>query len=511
MIRRSWILIAVLALVGCSGEQGAQSPAPPVFELPEIDTEIIPQIAGKIQGAQVALRQGKLDTAIEYYQVAVELAPEAAMTHYFLAFGLATQEKEHEALAALEMAVERGYGDFGAIEAQPQFVGLVCLPEWPALRERIVANNARYRPDGLVSYRRLDPRMEPEFDTLAELSAHYDGQLEPVSQLMMIHPNEALMPQVWTVLNHKLAGLARFLGQDVAESDIMPARHEILKTVGSYEKAHITPWLPATVELTQERVAQFIDENPDQVNACAQAAYLRARAIWLGQAPPKGEPISDEMLAEAARIYGEVDTEFTGTLGALMSLMESVDVIFTNRSLSDPQLAPIIERIQTNYAAHPVMQQIGPRLQPFILAKNGLPEFAVRDIDGREFSTTELGERVVLIDFWATWCAPCRAEVPNLVSLYEEYEDQGFEIIGISLDDSKKMSTDRIRKWTEEQGMTWPIVFEGKGWDTASARACGVTAIPFPILVGRDGKILTAGQGATGAQLRKALVDVFGS
>lgn len=511
MIRRCWILFTLLAFLGCSGEQTTEGPAPLVFDLPEIDPEVAAQVAGKIQAAQIALRQGKLDSAIEYYQVAADLAPEAAMPQYFLAFGLSTQEKFGEAMAALETAVERGYSDFGAIESQPQFTGLLTQPAWPALRERMVANNARYRPEGLVSYRRLDPRMEPDFDTLAELKAHYDQQLEPLQQQMLLHPNDALMPQVWMILNHKLAGLERFLQKDVAEDEVMPARHEVLRTVGSYEKAHITPWLPSTVQLTQEKVAWFISENPDQVDACGQAAYLRARATWLGQAPPKGAPISDEQLAEAARIYGEVDTDYSGTLGAMMSLMESIDIIFTNRTLSDPQLAPIIERLQTNYAAHPVMQQIGPRLQPFILAKNGLPEFSVRDIDGRAFDTTDLGDRVVLIDFWATWCAPCRAEIPNLVSAYEKYKDQGFEIIGISLDESKKMSADRIRKWTEEQGMTWPIVFEGRGWETPSAQACGVKAIPFPILVGRDGKIITAGQGASGAQLRKALMEAFGS
>jgi thiol-disulfide isomerase/thioredoxin len=122
----------------------------------------------------------------------------------------------------------------------------------------------------------------------------------------------------------------------------------------------------------------------------------------------------------------------------------------------------------------------------------GLPQFEAKTLDGRTVSTESLRGKVTLIDFWATWCGPCRAELPHLKDAYAKYKDRGFEIVGVSLDIAKDGDASAFKAWCAENGVTWPQVFDGKHWEAGLAKQFSVKSIPFPLLVGRDGKVAFA-------------------
>ena len=127
-------------------------------------------------------------------------------------------------------------------------------------------------------------------------------------------------------------------------------------------------------------------------------------------------------------------------------------------------------------------------------------------LNGKPFDQKTLAGKVVLVDFWATWCGPCVAEIPNVLEQYEKYHKDGFEVVGISLDQEREA----LEKFVTDQKLPWPILFEepkGEGWQHPLATFYGISGIPTVVLIGRDGNVITLD--ARGEKLGERLDAIF--
>jgi thiol-disulfide isomerase/thioredoxin len=115
-------------------------------------------------------------------------------------------------------------------------------------------------------------------------------------------------------------------------------------------------------------------------------------------------------------------------------------------------------------------------------------DMTMKTPDGKDISLSDYAGKgkYVLIDFWASWCGPCRQENPNVVALYKEYKNKDFEIVGVSLDDNNEAWIKGIK----DDGITWPQMSDLKKWDSEAVMKYSIQGIPFTVLLDKEGKII---------------------
>ena len=138
------------------------------------------------------------------------------------------------------------------------------------------------------------------------------------------------------------------------------------------------------------------------------------------------------------------------------------------------------------------------------------PAIVATDVDGKPVSLAELKGRIVLVDFWATWCPPCVASIPALSELARKYHDRGFVILGVNVDamhedvQEMKKALPTVRRFLVRHRVTWTDLLNGQGTADVAA-AYGVEEIPANFLIGRDGKVVAVEQ--SGDALERAVVE----
>ena len=134
---------------------------------------------------------------------------------------------------------------------------------------------------------------------------------------------------------------------------------------------------------------------------------------------------------------------------------------------------------------------------------NVAPDFTLPTPDGKNVSLSDYRGKIVLLDFWASWCGPCMREMPNVVKLYKECKGKNFEIVGVSLDQKRDAWLNAV----EKNKMKWIQVSDLKSWATAPVKLCNVSAVPYTVLVDPDGKVIALD--LRGEELIKKIKEVL--
>jgi len=159
---------------------------------------------------------------------------------------------------------------------------------------------------------------------------------------------------------------------------------------------------------------------------------------------------------------------------------------------------------QFNEAMAKINQPSAPNAKPGIPGIGDLaPDITMNDETGKPFSLSSLKGKYVLVDFWASWCAPCRGENPNVVAAYNKYKNKNFTILGVSLDENKEA----WQKAIDKDGLQWKQVSDLKGWENAAVALYGFDGIPYNVLLDPSGKIIA--KELRGSALQTKLAEVL--
>lgn len=178
---------------------------------------------------------------------------------------------------------------------------------------------------------------------------------------------------------------------------------------------------------------------------------------------------------------------------------------YLGSELEYKELNEMLSQLSPSVHSSQDYQELKRQLESLKKTSIGMPavDFALNDSTGNPIAISSFKGKILLIDFWASWCGPCRIENPNVVRLYNDYKDKGFEIIGVSFDQSKS-------KWIEaihQDKLTWPHVSDLKGWQSHAAKLYSIQAIPSTLLLDRDGIIIA--KDLRGEALRNKLEEIY--
>ena len=171
-----------------------------------------------------------------------------------------------------------------------------------------------------------------------------------------------------------------------------------------------------------------------------------------------------------------------------------------------PELENILSVFDTAMSSSTYYQAIEKRIEVLRSVAIGqfAPDFTLNDSTGNPISLSSLKGKILLVDFWAAWCGPCRAENPNVVKAWQKYKDKGFDVLGVSFDTNRE----KWLKAVKDDKLTWTQVSDLKGWGNEAGKLYGINLIPANVLLDKDQKIIASG--LRGEQLFKKLEELLG-
>lgn len=260
--------------------------------------------------------------------------------------------------------------------------------------------------------------------------------------------------------------------------------------IGSDETVNLNQFVNEirSFNYVKDSASAYLQQFPDQANEINQSFSLAA----------------NEFNAKRQRFIAENNNS-----PALIAVLQTLDV-----KNDMPVFESVVKQLIVGFDGSPTVEQIKMQFnqmkaqteeQDMLAPGKMAPDFEQMKVDGTMMKLSDLRGKVVLLDFWASWCGPCRRENPNVVNVYHKYEKDGFTVMNVSLDKSREAWLAAI----EKDGLVWPNhVSDLKFWSNEAAKLYKVSGIPFTVLIDKEGKII--GTNIRGEALGETLKTIFG-
>ena len=226
----------------------------------------------------------------------------------------------------------------------------------------------------------------------------------------------------------------------------------------------------------------------------------------------RAEGTTDEQKAELEKQMEEIDNKMNALTYSTIenNITNPVGIQLwpgNSYGMELEQLQALAAKVPAEFKTVPSIEKLLNRIE--VLAKTAVgqkfTDFTMNDPEGNPVKLSDIiaKNKYTLIDFWASWCGPCRMEMPNVVAAYKEYHKKGFGIVGVSLD----RDAEAWKKGIKDLGMTWDHMSDVKFWDCEGAKLYGVNSIPATVLVAQDGTIVA--RNVRGAAIKEKLAELL--
>lgn len=447
--------------------------------------------------AQRAIEAGRPDDAIPLLEEQAALAPGSPTPPYNLACAQALAGRPEEALASLARSVDAGWT--GAEHAKRD-ADLASIRERSEFRDLLARMEAAAQADGAFwsapPYAPPAPASAPAFESWEALERHYEVALLRLVEERWTRSMRAHAEAERTLANERIAAVERYLAEHPGAADREAAARGLVEAILALRD--FSPWDTRSAAETDAllEAADRYDAAFPSGPSRAEIAYARALAGWFARTRPA--PVDGDYRVATAEQFARSDADFAA-VETLAPSKEAAGKAAVMRLLlaawsAGGDGATVTEAMRARHAElvplmeDPEVRQVArEQASDVLFLFKDLAALRGTDLSGRTWDLAAMRGKVTLIDFWATWCGPCVGQFPELKRLDEEFSGKGFQLLGISLDGDDRAA---FEGWLQKNGVDWPQIYDGKGWDTPLAKEFGVRGIPFTVLLDRQGRIL---------------------
>jgi thiol-disulfide isomerase/thioredoxin len=487
-------VILLIAGLSCSKTETTRS------QLPEfLPDSTVTQIRELINLGYAQLDSAKLQEAVASFAQVSRLIPNGLVGEYHTACAYALTDDKEQAFSYLTRLVDSGFDNPEQLNQDPDFETLKSDPRFESLLARALENFSKSSAAlaaGMPDYETPPLR----FATEEEFNAWADEQNRSFrTQYRFWRSGDALLAQI-DFAARRLACLRELKKNDTTFDYSLERVRALAHLKSPYEAS----W-GVVSDLVVREVDTYLHNNPSPTGQ-SEAHFQAGLALSLKYSEQNNQRVEGFRQAEDHLTKVPEGTAYHGAALALIAInkLRSPDA---DLSAAGQELKNVIERFPGDEKLYRIVStqtqnEAARYLWPLKLEKP--------DITNANVSLADYTGKVLLIDFWAIWCPPCRAELPNVREVYKEYHPKGFEIVSVSLDYSEEMTPEAYRQWIDSAGMSWRHIYDGAAWDTELVKRFFVGSIPAPFLVGKDGSLVATGDDLRGESLALTVRGALG-